>query len=73
MNYEWDNDSTCVGSLLEYLDVCSQGGELQKVKVRFSGDYEDEERPTLDRDLWGKVDEKCKEIGCRLQLEGRDL
>ena len=73
VNYEWDNDSTCVGSLLEYLEICSRRGELQNLKVRFSGDYEDEERPTLDQALWGKVDEKCKEIGCQLQLEGRDL
>ncbi len=73
VNYEWDNDAISVGGLLEYLDSGSQGAALRNLKVRFSGDYEDEERPALDRALWVKVDERCKEKRCQLQLEGRDL
>ena len=73
VNYEWDDDSVCVASLLEYLEFCSQGGELRDLRVWFTGDYDDEELPTLDRTLWGKVGEKCIEIGCELQLQGRDL
>lgn len=75
MNYEWDDERVCVSSLMEYVDAdgAEDSSALRSLTVRFSGFYEDEEYPALNQDLWGELDKKCREVGCRLRVEGREL
>lgn len=72
--YGW-GDEVCVARLLDFLAEGSRPVGLEDLGVRFEEEDEEEEeyRAEFDRVAWKRVEERCRGIGCRFQIEGREL